>query len=161
MFILCHHLRSCCMLRCHDEIVHALRPPTHAAACSHIHLVLITPPAIDSVRWAAFQQQRHALPTPPITRNAQHTKQYVDAVHQLGVDTGTPVIDLWSATVHDTDRLLFDGLHLSGDGNMVLFQLLMAHIAQHCPTLLPMVAPLDAPLFDRIDWEEPQKSFEL
>jgi hypothetical protein len=61
---------------------------------------------------------------------------------------GIPVLDVWSLFKESEDwrALLSDGLHLTVDGNRVVFEGLEDLIRTQIPEILPDALPLDMPL---------------
>lgn len=112
-------------------------------------IILVTPPPIDEVLQKKTDQSKGM----PLCRRANVTRQYADAAKEVGKEFGKDllVLDLWSAVMDEvireshsqtTDglipgsrelgenktlsRLLPDGLHFSGPGYKLFFELLMS-----------------------------------
>mmetsp|Transcript_26388 Transcript_26388/g.50125 ORF Transcript_26388/g.50125 Transcript_26388/m.50125 type:complete len:251 (+) Transcript_26388:70-822(+) len=125
-------------------------------------ITLITPPPIDHDRW---QQHRvdNFVPTPPSTRNRcnERTRLYAEAVVQVGIETNTQTIDLytkWSAS-HQWQDYLEDGLHLNPLGNKMLFDALAEVVHSSFPHLRPDVLKPQFPSFAEIDPDEFETAF--
>jgi hypothetical protein len=67
---------------------------------------------------------------------------------QVAKELGIPVLDVWTLFKNQEDwrALLSDGLHLTVDGNCILFNGLKTIIHSQIPEILPDALPLDMPL---------------
>jgi len=113
------------------------------------HIVLMTPPPVSEPH-----RIQHALDTFGITlesseRENMYTKMYVEACKCVGEKLGVPVLDLWSIfTEHGDDwatALLNDGLHLTAQGNELVYNSLQSLIDKEFPGLTPENKPFDVP----------------
>lgn len=57
-------------------------------------VILITPPPVDEY---ALEVRDLLEGSPGMTRTAEHTKKYADACRDVGSETGTTTVDLWTA----------------------------------------------------------------
>jgi lysophospholipase L1-like esterase len=104
-------------------------------------LVLISPPPLDEIKWP--------------DRKFQITMQYRNAVIDLGKELHVPVLDLYSLFLgdklllndHVLSKCLNDGLHLSKEGNQLVFQGLLKVIVNNWPELNPDSMPAVTPLW--------------
>eukprot|EP00250_Pteridium_aquilinum_P006705 c16569_g1_i1 orf=285-1001(-) len=92
-------------------------------------VVLITPPPVDEealqvAAWKFFG----AKPEDASPRKNDFTGLYAKACIEVAKEAGVPVIDLWSSMQEKSGwqtSYLSDGLHLSSDGNAVVFEKLL------------------------------------
>jgi isoamyl acetate esterase len=71
---------------------------------------------------------------------------------QVGAAAGVPVVDLWTQLqTREWHSLLSDGLHLSEDGNAVVFHELQRVLQEQLEDILPDALPLDLPLHGDLD----------
>ena len=154
---------------------------THAAVRAHegVRVVLITPPPIDERMCGRSDAEKY----PELAgrgvrrRSAAHTAAYARAVREVGVETGTPVVDVWTAvmvrcgyagggagmsaqdgevvvgsleapTNEMLQGFLVDGLHLSGEGYKVVFGELMGLIGREWPEMMPSQLGMRLPAWD-------------
>jgi len=108
-----------------------------------LHLIIIGPPQCDSKAWGLFSQQRHKLPTPPVTRDNEHTRQYSEAARSVAAQFNLPFVHTFSLT-SDWNSTLVDGLHFTPKGNHALFKVLLLVIQKSYPTLAAQNRPLDS-----------------
>lgn len=126
-------------------------------------IILITPPPVNTHQRSADLRARD--PPKELDRLFDTTKSYADAVLTLGAELSVPVVDiwkgLWDAVGHDEAALstyLRDGLHLNAAGYSILYDLLMAAIVKHVPTLDPSKLRDAIPRWDEINWDDPRPS---
>ncbi|CAI0547341.1 unnamed protein product [Linum tenue] len=127
-----------------------------------ILVVLITPPPVDEPGRKAYAMSVYgekAMEHPERTNDmagvyAQHC---VDLAKELGVRS----INLWSK-MQETDgwqqNYLSDGLHLTPEGNAVVFEEVVKVFSE--AWLSPAEMPLDFPHHSQIEGENPEKAFQ-
>lgn len=74
---------------------------SHARIQAHApRIILVAPPPINEhLWWPRDQSNGYTI----VSRLAETTKVYADAVVQLGADLGLPVVNLWKAFMSQTD----------------------------------------------------------
>ena len=79
-------------------------------------VILITPPPVDEAKWAEVYKKK--------IRSNELTKIYTETVVAVAAETGTGIIQLYSKimAMPNWKSFLMDGLHLSYDGNQLLFE---------------------------------------
>ena len=135
-------------------------------------VVLIAPSPIDEhLVWANDAAQGRKV----ISRHNIVSKQYSEAVVELGAELGVPVVDLWKAFMSRTgwkegeplvgslneprneelEKLMYDGLHFTPLAYQVLFEEFSKTVREHIPELAPENVPLLMPVWnDTKAWEE-------
>ncbi|KAJ4986428.1 GDSL-like Lipase/Acylhydrolase [Stagonosporopsis vannaccii] len=129
---------------------------THPQIVAHKpRIILIAPPPINEHLWWPRDQEKGYG---AVTRTAAATKQYADAVVELGTKLNLPVVNLWKAFMSKTDfqidawkvgdllpgslettqndalvELMYDGLHFHPAGYKILYQELTKLIAEVWP----------------------------
>ncbi|CAM6108985.1 unnamed protein product [Calypogeia fissa] len=115
------------------------------------HIVLIAPPAIDSVNLLKHAPTMFGDTTGVPTRTDELVKTYADECVKVAKDAGLPVINLWSIMheASDWQKYLWDGLHLSAAGNALVFEELVKVLDDPSfkPTLKADEMPWDYPHF--------------
>ncbi|KAL0353006.1 UNVERIFIED_CONTAM: GDSL esterase/lipase [Sesamum angustifolium] len=122
-------------------------------------IILITPPPIDE---AARLQDPYinnlsGLPERTNESAGRYAKQCLAAAAECGV----PAIDLWTKMQQSPGwqkAYLRDGLHLTGDGNKVVFEEVIGQLQRGGISLETL--PADLPLWAEIDPNDPLKCFE-
>ena len=121
---------------------------------------VITPPPIDEEKYLAFVVSNRCPTETESSRKLSRTKLYRDAVLRVAAATQSSAVDAFSrflegASVEDPyrpsppwSRLLTDGLHLSEEGNSLLFTFLWEELHRNQswaeranPETLPLVLP--------------------
>jgi lysophospholipase L1-like esterase len=75
-----------------ENLIRIIQHPATVAQSPHI--LIVTPPPINEYQLQEFDESKgNAHPT----RTAKHTKQYAEAVREVGSSLGVPVVDVWSA----------------------------------------------------------------
>mmetsp|Transcript_23876 Transcript_23876/g.52157 ORF Transcript_23876/g.52157 Transcript_23876/m.52157 type:complete len:293 (-) Transcript_23876:194-1072(-) len=117
------------------------------------HVLLITPPPVDEEHWAEFAAANYGVPADTKSRRNAHTELYAKAVIQVGAETSTPVVDLYTHFMQlpDWQSYLYDGLHMFPKGNSLVFQAVEKAIGEHFPSLKADVLPMDYPDHKDID----------
>ncbi|KAF2623019.1 SGNH hydrolase [Macroventuria anomochaeta] len=135
-------------------------------AHENIRVLLITPPPIDEWGFDHWDEPGRSA------RTAVTAQQYAVGVKNAGEEMGVAVVDLWGACMREATvgwnaslrnecsvellmpgdkraersdvlaRLLYDGLHLSGDGYKILYQEIKKTIIQAYPELRPSKIPV-------------------
>ncbi|KAJ1640680.1 SGNH hydrolase-type esterase domain-containing protein [Pavlovales sp. CCMP2436] len=96
------------------------------------HVLVLTPPAVDEATFRAFCEKTGRGDGDG--RSNERLAPYVDAAKAVAVQCGAHVVDLNARSLSFPawqQRLLSDGLHLSGGGNQLLFELLTDAICNH------------------------------
>ncbi|KAI0728884.1 SGNH hydrolase-type esterase domain-containing protein [Fomitopsis betulina] len=123
----------------------------------HTHLLLITPPPLNSYqRRVALQQEVDA--EVELDRTFETTAKYAERVREVGKDVGVPVVDVWTriwdAAGHVEEQLSeysYDGLHLNGRGYALVYEEIIKAITEHYPELQPEKLKPVFKLWDDID----------
>ncbi|KAJ4985440.1 alpha-L-fucosidase [Stagonosporopsis vannaccii] len=152
-----------------DEFKENLRClATHPRVQAHrgISILLITPPPIDEWGFDHWDEPGRSA------RKAVIAQQYAEGVKEIGEEMDIAVVDLWGACMQEAmvgwdaslpaergaellmpgdkraaksdalARLLYDGLHLSGDGYRILYQEIKKTIKEAYPELCPSKIPV-------------------
>ena len=97
--------------------IQALKSPGSEYYSPRTRIILITPPPINTYQRSADLQSRN--PPIPLDRDFEVTRQYAEAVKDVGKKEGVPVVDVWTklydAVGRDERKLekfMDDGLHL-------------------------------------------------
>ncbi|EQC38188.1 hypothetical protein SDRG_04617 [Saprolegnia diclina VS20] len=99
---------------------------TLRGASPESRFLLITPAAIEDAKYAS--------------RSNVEAGKYADACIAVGHALGVPVLDVWRP-MQGRPELLRDGLHLSVDGNTLLYRWLTSTISERFPDLTPDALP--------------------
>ena len=114
---------------------------------SETGIVLVSPPPVYAPDWAAHRaKQGREMDRDPVV-----TRSYADACRTVALDLGVPLVDLYAEMIpnnlkngnkcvvddDEVKKLLCDGLHLSAEGNQLLYRLLRQAIDQHYSHLTP------------------------
>ncbi|KAF9734474.1 hypothetical protein PMIN06_002410 [Paraphaeosphaeria minitans] len=129
---------------------------SHPCIVAHrgVNVLLITPPPVDEWQFDDLEEPAKSA------RKAVIAQAYARAVFEVGVKSGTAVVDLWGACMREVGwdggeevpgdrrleksglgRLLVDGLHLSGEGYTILSEEMKKVIASEYPELVPEKIP--------------------
>jgi lysophospholipase L1-like esterase len=85
---------------------------THPQITAHNpRIILVAPPPVNEHLWLLRDQ---ASGYSSVTRNAAKTKEYADAVVELGVKLDLPVVNLWKAFMMQVDPAWEEGDALPG-----------------------------------------------
>ena len=116
-------------------------------------IILISPPPMDAEAWV-----KHSLNN---NRTLEQSDAYRKACSEVAMEKKTHFVDAWQAIMNSKDwkECLCDGLHLSGEGNDILYQEVLKSIQTNVPEMLPDALSLDAPLYDTIDADDYHSSF--
>ncbi|KAM7275157.1 hypothetical protein ACFE04_017023 [Oxalis oulophora] len=135
----------------------------HLKDCSPTMLVvLISPPPIDEagrMDYARSVYGEKAMKEPERTNEVAglYAKQCVELAGELGIH----YVDLWSKmqkTVGWQKKFLSDGLHLTAEGNAVVFQEVVKVFSGDWLSAVEM--PFDFPHHSQIDGNNPGKAFQ-
>ncbi|ORY72228.1 SGNH hydrolase-type esterase domain-containing protein [Leucosporidium creatinivorum] len=132
-------------------LITLLRSPTSPYYSPTTSLLLLTPPPVDTARWAAELRSKYPPPPSPtgeeqpleFDRDPENTRLYAQAVKEVGWEAGVPTVDVWTAIMakaaeigeEGLKELLVDGLHLSALGYMVVTDVVKDTIVTHLPDL--------------------------
>ncbi|KAF2442947.1 SGNH hydrolase [Karstenula rhodostoma CBS 690.94] len=129
---------------------------SHPCIVAHrdVRVLLITPPPVDEWQFDNWEEPGKSA------RKAVIAQAYARAVVEVGVESETAVVDLWSACMREIgwdegeelpgdrtveksalSQLLVDGLHLTGEGYVVLCKEMNKVIAREYPDLVPERIP--------------------
>lgn len=130
-------------------------------------IVLITPPPIDE---RMCEEADRANGINEVRRRAEVTAKYAVAVREVSEEMDLTLLDLWSifmdragwkagapllgsrdveqSSENGLPSLLKDGLHLTAEGNRVLYEELIALIEREWPGLTPEALPFVLPAWD-------------
>lgn len=116
-------------------------------------IVLITPPPLCEELWEPSCKEMGK----PMNRSNAVTKQYAEAVLQVGQETNIATIDLYGAMSKEPNlkKYFSDGLHLNADGNQFIADLLIPFLESKLSDKLSVF-----PHYDDVDPECPAKSFQ-
>eukprot|EP00245_Coleochaete_scutata_P014879 TRINITY_DN6439_c0_g1_i1.p1 TRINITY_DN6439_c0_g1~~TRINITY_DN6439_c0_g1_i1.p1 ORF type:complete len:257 (+),score=36.94 TRINITY_DN6439_c0_g1_i1:165-935(+) len=142
------------------------------AIINHIHkaststrVILIAPPPVDEESRLLHQKITYGdKATGIVERTNEAAGQYAEACKSVGREMGVPVLDMWQLVQEIPDwatRCLSDGLHLTAQGNEVVFEGLL-HIIQSdmgLPSLVSDDLPWDFPEHSDIDSDDPKLTF--
>ncbi|KAF1830142.1 SGNH hydrolase [Decorospora gaudefroyi] len=147
-------------------------------------IILVAPPPINEhLWWPRDQSSGYSR----VSRLASTTKEYADAVVELGTRLNLPVVDLWKAFMVKTGfkadawkrgqplpgsleiaqsdalvELMYDGLHFNPAGYEIFYQELIKLIAERWPDQMPEQVPMVLPAWNDQDawkaWENTQAS---
>ncbi|GLT65476.1 hypothetical protein SLA2020_379080 [Shorea laevis] len=135
----------------------------HLKECSPTMLVvLITPPPVDEegrMKFARSMYGDKAMKLPE--RTNEMAGVYANQCVELAKDMGLRSINLWSK-MQETEgwekKYLSDGLHLTPDGNGVVFQEVIRVFNEAWLSAAEM--PYDFPHHSEIDGKNPEKAFQ-
>ncbi|KAK7302902.1 hypothetical protein RJT34_13799 [Clitoria ternatea] len=122
-------------------------------------VILITPPPIDDDARLRYPYVPNPQGLPERTNEA--AGEYARACIAVAGECGIPVIDLWTRMQQFTSdwktTLLSDGLHLTHDGNHVVYEEVIGKLRNE--GLSVEALPDDLPLITDIDPNDPLKAF--
>ncbi|KAL4559719.1 hypothetical protein LXL04_031864 [Taraxacum kok-saghyz] len=135
----------------------------HLKECSPSTLiVLITPPPIDEegrLEYAKSMYGEKAMKLPE--RTNENTGIYANECVEVAKELGVGSVNLWSK-MQETQgwqkKFLSDGLHLTGDGNRVVYEEVVKVF--NGAWLSASEMPLDFPHHSEIDPQNPEKVFQ-
>ncbi|KAF1357667.1 lipase [Lizonia empirigonia] len=150
---------------------------THPQIVAHNpRIILIAPPPINEhLWWPRDQESGHTS----VSRTAATTKEYADAVVELGAKLNLPVVNLWKGFMAKTGfqingwkfgdllpgsldsaqndalvELMYDGLHFHPAGYRILYQEVTKLIAELWPDQVPERVPTVLPVWnDEAAWK--------
>eukprot|EP00736_Rhodelphis_marinus_P009031 Rmarinus@m.29158 len=118
--------------------------------------LLVTPPAVDPERWRDALKAMKGVDE--LTRSKERTEAMALRCCQVAQDLQVPVVNLHAAMLQDSVHwaaLLSDGLHLSTEGNLLMFREISRCISEAYPALSADSLSLDMPLWEDMDFENP------
>jgi len=151
---------------------------THPKITAHSpRIILITPPPINEHLWWPIEQSNGYA---SVSRVAETTKRYAEAVCDVGRKLNVPVVQLWNAFMAKTalnvdawrrgdaipgsvdipqddglGELMYDGLHLNPAGYEILSQEVMKVIELQWPDQMPESLPMAFPRWnDQVAWQQ-------
>ncbi|KAK7265680.1 hypothetical protein RJT34_33303 [Clitoria ternatea] len=135
----------------------------HLQKCSPtMRIVLITPPPVSEegrLAYAISQYGEKAVKVPERTNEV--TGQYANACVEIAKEMGVYHINLWSK-LQETDgwqkKFLCDGLHLTPEGNAVVYEEVIKVFNE--AGLSSDEMPLDFPHHSKIDYKNPARAFQ-
>ncbi|XP_023765038.1 GDSL esterase/lipase At5g62930 isoform X2 [Lactuca sativa] len=135
----------------------------HLKECSPTMLiVLITPPPVDEegrLEYAKSLYGEKAMKIPERTNEV--TRTYVNGCVEVAKELGVASVNIWSK-MQETQgwqkKFLSDGLHLTGDGNRVVYEEVIKVL--NGAWLSASEMPLDFPHHSQIDPHNPEKAFQ-
>ncbi|KAK7389080.1 hypothetical protein VNO78_23912 [Psophocarpus tetragonolobus] len=135
----------------------------HLKDCSPImEIVLITPPPLceegrQAYAISLYGENASKLPE----RTNEVTGQYANACVEIAKEMGVWYINLWSK-MQETDgwqkKFLSDGLHLTAEGNTVVYEEVIKVFNE--AGLSPDKMPFDFPHHSKIDYKHPERAFQ-
>ncbi|KAI0831767.1 SGNH hydrolase [Trametes gibbosa] len=135
-------------------LVRALRAPTSAHYSPDTRIVFVSPPPVQPERWVPVLAESLGQPEAPPDRDLEQSRAYAEAMGRLGAREGVPVVDawgrIWEAAGWSSSGLtpfLCDGLHLTGKGYQIVYDALIATIAEKFPELHPDNLQLTFPFY--------------
>ncbi|XP_050406651.1 isoamyl acetate-hydrolyzing esterase 1 homolog isoform X1 [Patella vulgata] len=116
-------------------------------------IIMISPPAYNNDAW----QLECVKKGKPCSKTTENTQKYATSCVQLCKETGIWSVDLYSEMLKNENwkEMLNDGLHLSTIGSRLLFKLLQPIVDKLTSDL-----PMNYPLWDEVDYENPNSSLE-
>ncbi|KAK1232260.1 isoamyl acetate-hydrolyzing esterase [Marasmius sp. AFHP31] len=136
-------------------LVSLVRSPKSMFYSPETKIILITPPPINTHQRRADLASR----TPPqeLDRLFDTTKQYAEAVKDAATEEEVGIVDIWSALWNGSgqeernlSKYLSDGLHLTREGYMVVYDELLETIRRTCPELHPDAIEYVFPRWDEV-----------
>ncbi|KMZ59748.1 putative Isoamyl acetate-hydrolyzing esterase [Zostera marina] len=121
-------------------------------------IVLITPPPIDEDGRIKNPYGENTTGLPERTNS--DAGAYAEACKSVAMENNLPVLDIWSKMQefpHWEKTFLSDGLHLTGEGNKIVFEELVSKLMEQGISIETL--PIDLPHFSDIDPLDPLKSF--
>jgi len=105
-------------------------------------IILITPPPVSPKAWDYFCTVTSPRPLSP--RSNDQCKIYGSKLIEIGKEMNCPVLDTFQILGGDKgedhySKYLVDGIHLDGDGNMLIYNALMDLIQKDLKHVTPMM----------------------
>ncbi|KAJ1675358.1 isoamyl acetate-hydrolyzing esterase, partial [Spiromyces aspiralis] len=128
------------------------------------HIVLIAPPPVGEKMWGNNKQSKGQ----ELDRKNQVTREYAQAVVEVGEEMRIPVVDLWKEIMHRWEKLprhvrendwdgfdqfTVDGLHLNANGYQILTELLVEIIERNWVELRADNIELECPPWWELETE--------
>ncbi|KAI0070356.1 SGNH hydrolase [Panus rudis PR-1116 ss-1] len=148
-----------------STFIHKVTSPSSPQYSSITKIILITPPPVNTYQRGADLASRE-VPR-DLDREFDVTRQYADAVKEVGAKEGVAVLDLWTelyeAAGREERRLseyLSDGLHLNQAGYQIVYDGLIRTISQHYPELHYDKLQSVFVGWADVNWENPEPSLQ-
>ncbi|KAL2321828.1 hypothetical protein Fmac_026207 [Flemingia macrophylla] len=135
----------------------------HLKECSStMQIVIITPPPISEEGRQAYAISVYGVNASKLPeRTNEATGQYANACVEIAKEMGVWYINLWSK-MQETDgwqtKFLRDGLHLTTEGNIVVYEEVIKVFNEAGLSADKM--PLDFPHHSKIDYQHPERAFQ-
>lgn len=119
--------------------------------CLADHVVLVTPPPVSEPHRIQYAKDAYGIDLVlGSERTNAVTKQYAKACMDVGEMCGIPVVDMWGICMEKEperygDVYLNDGLHLTAEGNRLVYDSIMRLIEETFPHLKASDMPCDIP----------------
>mmetsp|Transcript_72106 Transcript_72106/g.182314 ORF Transcript_72106/g.182314 Transcript_72106/m.182314 type:complete len:272 (-) Transcript_72106:79-894(-) len=98
------------------------------------HVVVVSPPPIHEASYRAiFIEPRQGIGA-PLDRSLEASRRYADAAGQAKVQAAAPAAE--GSSDQPWGRFFYDGLHLSEEGNKLVFRELLALVGERFPDLV-------------------------
>ncbi|GJE98140.1 SGNH hydrolase [Phanerochaete sordida] len=133
--------------------VRMVRDPASAWHAPGTRVLLLTPPPVHVAQWVGFLSVAgQPAPRETTDRDFDGMKAYAEAVREVGMREGVPVVDVWSVLWEAAGRreegladIFLDGLHMKPVGYKLVYDAFIATILEHYPEIhydnLPMAYP--------------------
>ncbi|GJE98146.1 SGNH hydrolase [Phanerochaete sordida] len=138
-----------------DTLVRAVRAPGSAHYAPWTRVVLLTPPPVNTRQRGADLAARD--PPRACDRDFEVTRQYAQAVREVGARHRLPVVDVWTMLWEGCgkeeaklDKYLSDGLHTNAEAHALIYDGLMKVIAERWPEFSPERLPMVFPPWDQV-----------
>ncbi|KAI0781316.1 SGNH hydrolase [Trametes elegans] len=123
-----------------SKLIRALRSPESPHYSPDTRILLLTPPPVDAARWAECLAGFNGTDVQPPDRSLEATRQYAEGAREVGVQEGVAIVDVWTKVWDAAGRnekklgpFFSDGLHLSSKGYTIVYDALVAAIAENYP----------------------------
>ncbi|KAI0350079.1 SGNH hydrolase [Trametes cingulata] len=122
------------------RLIQAVRSPESPQYSPDTRIVLITPPPVDPEWWAKSVAELMQSAVEPPDRSLEKSKEYAEAAKEVAGKEGVAVVDVWTqiweaagGNSGGLKEFLYDGLHLNEKGYGVVYEGLVATIAEKYP----------------------------
>ncbi|TFK50103.1 SGNH hydrolase [Heliocybe sulcata] len=123
-----------------SKLVNFVKSPDSVYYSPTTRVVLITPPPVNTRHRGAQLAARD--PPQDLDRKFDVTREYAEAVKEVGRKEGVPVVDIWTSiweatgkVEEDLTKYLKDGLHLNADGYTFVYDDLNNTIKESYPEI--------------------------
>ncbi|KAI0921518.1 hypothetical protein AcW1_004530 [Taiwanofungus camphoratus] len=146
-----------------SRLVRMITDPLSKWYSPETHVVLLTPPPVNTQQWRAHQEAQE--PPQELDRDFEMARTYAKKVKEVGAKENVPVVDLWThfwdACGHVEENFSEyspDGLHLGERGYAIVFEELMKTISENYPELhYDRLQAVFVP-HDQVDLENPRST---